>query len=169
MGPELSRRLGAVLGSRTVPMAVRLQVIAAAATAQTWDDLPDDTKRLIEDLDRDDDQAAAVEPGTARSLLAAFDRGGDPDPSPGEIASWARAAGADTHPGGEELRHYWTQTPEGLAQWANSPHPWTALYDHLITKIKNPEKTKRIVSAWYEVVFGGPVGWKKGKDPDGPG
>jgi hypothetical protein len=100
-------------------------------------------------------------------LLSAFDRAGDP--SEADITRWARAAGADTHPGGEELKHYWTQDPEGLAIWADSPDPWTVLYDHLITKIKNPEKTKRIVSAWYQIVFGGPVGWKKGRNPNGPG
>lgn len=172
MGPELSRRLGAVLGSRTVPMAVRLQVIADAGSAQTWDDLPEDTKRLIEDLERDDDEASAVEPDTARSLLAAFDRGSDPDPSLGEIASWARAAGADTHPGGDDLHDYWTKSPEGLAKWATLPEGrWTALFNQL-KKHMSPDRARRVASAWFEETIGYAAGSDKnlvasGKPPRG--
>jgi hypothetical protein len=57
-------------------------------------------------------------------------------------------------PGNEDnLRRYWTQTPEGLAKWKDHPHPWTALYDHL-RKFLGDERAKRVASQWYHDVFG---------------
>ncbi len=65
-----------------------------------------------------------------------------------------RAAGHDTHPGDNNLKHYWTKDPEGLAKWATLPEGrWTALYGHLV-KHMPPEKAKRIASAWFKEVIG---------------
>lgn len=114
--------------------------------------------------------ADSVVAGSVRSLLAAFDRGGDP--SAEDIAVWARAAGADTHPGGEELHRFWTKTPEGLAQWATLPEGrWTALFNHL-KKHMPDEKARRVASAWFAEVIGYAPGSDKnrvasGKPPRG--
>jgi len=53
----------------------------------------------------------------------------------------------------ERLRLYWTKNPEGLAQWADSPHPWQALRDHLAKFIHNPGELDRTTSAWHFDVF----------------
>jgi hypothetical protein len=52
-----------------------------------------------------------------------------------------------------ELHAYWTKDPRGLAKWATSPHPWTALYSHLV-KFMPPDKAKRTTSAWHFEVLG---------------
>lgn len=51
-----------------------------------------------------------------------------------------------------KLRKYWTEDPEGLAKWADKPHPWTALYHHL-KKHMPDEMAKRVASEWYHRVF----------------
>lgn len=50
-GPELSRRLGVALGTRTVSVRERQIVFDAAGRDETWDDLPDSVKRLVEDIE----------------------------------------------------------------------------------------------------------------------
>lgn len=77
------------------------------------------------------------------------------------------AAGADTHPGGEQLKHYWTRG-EGVAKWALSSHPWTTLRDHLL-KYMNKGMADRCASEWFHIVFGYWSGDRKGKNPVGPG
>jgi hypothetical protein len=77
---------------------------------------------------------------------------------------------ADTHPGdgGNVLKKYWL-SKEGLAKWATKPHPWTALYHHILKHVKNPEKAKRIASQWFHDHFGYWPGERKGKNPVGKG
>lgn len=53
--------------------------------------------------------------------------------------------------GAARLHAYWV-TGEGLAKWADDPHPWQALYDHLI-KFMPPDKAKRTTSKWHFEVF----------------
>ncbi len=53
--------------------------------------------------------------------------------------------------GAAQLHEYWTKG-EGLAKWAESPHPWTALYHHLL-KYMSPGKAKRTASQWFHDVF----------------
>lgn len=53
----------------------------------------------------------------------------------------------------ERLRLYWTKNPEGLAKWADKPHPWTALREQLAKYIHNPEELNRVTSAWHFSVF----------------
>lgn len=67
----------------------------------------------------------------------------------------------------EQLHHYWTKG-EGLAKWATHPHPWTALYHHLV-KYVSPERAKRMASEWFHEVFGIWPGERKGKNPVGHG
>ncbi|MEU3452165.1 hypothetical protein ABZ671_00780 [Micromonospora sp. NPDC006766] len=71
-------------------------------------------------------------------------------------------------PGHNQFKHYWTETPEGLAKWADHPHPWTSLYKHL-RKHVDPERAKRIASSFFHAVFGFWPGSRKGKNPVGPG
>jgi hypothetical protein len=76
---------------------------------------------------------------------------------------------ADTHPGDAgQLKKYWLHG-EGLKKWATKPHPWTALYHHILKHVGNPEKAKRIASQWYHDHFGHWPGERKGKNPVGKG
>jgi hypothetical protein len=68
---------------------------------------------------------------------------------------------------GERLHHYWTRG-EGLAKWAKSPHPWTALFRHL-RKYVGAERAKRMAAQWHKEVFGIWPGEKRGDNPFGPG
>lgn len=74
---------------------------------------------------------------------------------------------ADTTPGDNQLKAYWTRGA-GLAKWATSPHPWTTLYNHLV-KFLGPERARRVTSAWFEDVFGYPPSARGGRNPTGPG
>lgn len=68
---------------------------------------------------------------------------------------------------GSQLHHYWTKG-EGLAKWAHSPHPWTALERHLL-KYLPPKRAKATAAKWYHDVFGHWPGERKGKNPVGKG
>lgn len=70
----------------------------------------------------------------------------DPDPV-------AASAADDKGAGGSNLKTYFTKNPKGLARWADSPHPWTALYN-LISQHVDPDRAKRIAAQWYHDVFG---------------
>lgn len=63
------------------------------------------------------------------------------------------AGGQDVTPGHERLHHYWTRDPEGLAQWADSPKPWTTLFGLLVRHV-GKRKAKLFASKWFEEVFG---------------
>lgn len=54
--------------------------------------------------------------------------------------------------GAHQLHEYWTKG-EGLAKWADTPHPWTALYHHLL-KYMPPGEAKATAAKWYHDVFG---------------
>jgi 8-oxo-dGTP pyrophosphatase MutT (NUDIX family) len=56
-------------------------------------------------------------------------------------------------PGHDQLHHYWTQDPDGLAQWADHPHPYTALYQEILKHVHEPAKAHAIAAAWYHDVF----------------
>lgn len=82
---------------------------------------------------------------------------------------WARVAGTDTHPGGEQLKLWWTKGP-GLAKWATKTHRWTALYHHLLKHMDGNEAlAKATASRWFHDVFGYWPGHQKGANPVGPG
>jgi hypothetical protein len=70
-------------------------------------------------------------------------------------------------PNHDELKRYWC-FGQGREKWVHDPHPWTALYRELTEHI-SPEFAKRVTSVWYRIVFGIPVGDRKGKNPNGPG
>jgi phage portal protein BeeE len=59
-----------------------------------------------------------------------------------------RAAGVDTHPGGEQLKHYWLHG-EGAAKWST----WTELYHHLV-KYLSPAMAKRTAAEWFHLRYG---------------
>jgi hypothetical protein len=58
------------------------------------------------------------------------------------------AAGIDTHPGGEQLKHYWVYG-EGAAKWDT----FTELRDHLL-KYLNPSMATRTAAEWFHLRFG---------------
>lgn len=59
-----------------------------------------------------------------------------------------RALGHDTHPGGEQLKHYWLYG-EGAGKWST----WTELEHHLV-KHMNPEMAKRVAAQWFHDRYG---------------
>jgi phage portal protein BeeE len=59
-----------------------------------------------------------------------------------------RVAGVDTHPGGEQLKHYWLYG-EGAAKWST----WTELYHHLV-KYLSPDMAKRTAAEWFHERYG---------------
>lgn len=71
-------------------------------------------------------------------------------------------------PDDNALRRYWTRSPEGLAKWANSAHPYTALVKEL-TKHVGRERAQRMAAQWFKLVFGIWPGERKGENPRGPG
>jgi len=52
----------------------------------------------------------------------------------------------------ERLHEYWVAGP-GLAKWAKSPHPWTALHNLLAQYIHNPALLDSTTSKWHYEVF----------------
>jgi hypothetical protein len=65
------------------------------------------------------------------------------------------------------LKWWWTKGP-GLAKWAKSPHPYTALKTEL-AKYIDPQYLDETVAQWFHDVFGYWSGDRKGKNPVGPG
>lgn len=63
------------------------------------------------------------------------------------------------------LKKYWTKNPDGLAKWAKSRHPWTALYRQL-RKHMPDDMAKRTASQWYHDVFGHWPGTKRDNNAD---
>lgn len=61
------------------------------------------------------------------------------------------AAGVDTHPGGEQLKHWWVYGP-GAARWAT----FTELYHQLREEIegKSDKVVKAIAASWFHLRFG---------------
>jgi HK97 family phage portal protein len=59
-----------------------------------------------------------------------------------------RAAGVDTHPGGEQLKHYWLHG-EGAAKWST----FTELHAHLI-KYLSPDMANRTAAEWFHERYG---------------
>jgi len=55
--------------------------------------------------------------------------------------------------GAQELHDYWTKDPRGLAKWADSPTPWTALHAELM-KYMSDREAKRTAAQWFHDVFG---------------
>lgn len=52
MGPELSRRLGRVLGRRPNAPQERFKIVDAAQDVETWDELPEPIRKLVEEIER---------------------------------------------------------------------------------------------------------------------
>lgn len=67
-----------------------------------------------------------------------------------------------------QLHEYWTRG-EGLAKWIDSPHPWSALRNHLLKYIHDPAEVDRVASQWFKDATGMWPGERKGKNPVGRG
>lgn len=85
------------------------------------------------------------EPASAVADGVPFDPGADYE-TPPPVA----AARSVVH---NELEHYWTVDPEGLAKWVDTPKPWTSLYRHL-KKYLPDEEAKRTAANWFHKRFG---------------
>ena len=97
----------------------------------------------------------------------AFERTAPVGPFPG-LSAYERALHGGAPGGGEELKKYWLHGP-GLKKWATKPHPWTALYHHILKHVGSPGMAKRIASQWFHDHFGYWPGSRKGKNPVGKG
>lgn len=82
-----------------------------------------------------------------------------PEANPDDLATAvddAQAAEAKRRKGGRgnarQLKSYWTKG-QGLAEWADTPHPYTALFDHL-AKYMDEDEAKRTAAQWYHDVKG---------------
>ncbi|WP_147283462.1 2'-5' RNA ligase family protein [Rhodococcus sp. AG1013] len=79
------------------------------------------------------------------------------------LAAAARRIGraADTpgikDKGARQLERYWTESPEGLAKWAEKYHPYTSLVEALTKAIPpgemTPEQIKGLAANYYHKVF----------------
>jgi hypothetical protein len=58
---------------------------------------------------------------------------------------------AGHYDGTEKLHRYWVAGP-GLAKWADSPHPWQALHDHL-AKYLSGKKLDETTSKWHNEIM----------------
>jgi hypothetical protein len=86
-----------------------------------------------------------------------------------QTAEAVRHRRAGGHGNAARLKRYWTEDPEGLAKWAHSRHPWTALRNHLLKYIHDPAEADRTASAWFKDVFGYASSARQGKNPVGKG
>lgn len=78
------------------------------------------------------------------------------------------------NPGVNNLKKFWTKDPEGLAKWAEKPHPWKTLRNHLLRVAPQlgEDRANRIATEWFHEVFGDYPGSdtarvRKGKPPRG--
>jgi hypothetical protein len=101
--------------------------------------VPHGSGQTLDDL-TGNEQGAVLDDAEARKLLRLL----------GQYAGSGvqAAAGHDTHPGGEQLKHYWLYG-EGAAKWST----WTELYQHLV-KYLNPEMAKRTAAEWFHERYG---------------
>jgi ADP-ribosyltransferase exoenzyme len=83
------------------------------------------------------------------------DRPMSPEQRDRVLAMATRAAGQDITPGHDQLHHYWTRSPEGLARWVESETPWQTLVDNLVEEVKDKplEVLKKWASRWFIEVF----------------
>lgn len=86
-------------------------------------------------------ETGALSTAVAANAGPKVDAAGEPEPV-------AAVAGMDTHPGGEQLKHWWVYG-EGAALWAT----WTELEEHLLKYLK-PEVAKRTAQVWYHLRYG---------------
>jgi hypothetical protein len=132
--------LNIATGLDTLVKAGLLTPQAAARAAQkAWEDymgIP-----WSSDLD-----GAGGDPVEALAQLGAAGDGG------AEVIPIGGAREAVGHGNAAELHKYWTKG-EGLAKWAESPHPWTTLYGHLRKYIPDDDKAKRTAAQWFFDVF----------------
>ncbi|WP_433078883.1 phage portal protein family protein [Dactylosporangium sp. CA-052675] len=91
-----------------------------------------------------DGDSAKLDPKRAAKLLRHLDdiQG---QIGPGNVQA---AGGVDTHPGGEQLKHYWLYG-EGAAKWDT----FTELYHHLV-KYLSLNMAKRTAANWFHERFG---------------
>ena len=52
MTPELSRRVGTILGQHLADPAERARIAEALTQAEIWNDLPADIRALLEEIER---------------------------------------------------------------------------------------------------------------------
>ena len=69
MTPELSRRLGEALGTRYVLLDEQKAVRDAAATAESWEDLPRDIQALVEEIEARPDPWESLTPSNRVSAF----------------------------------------------------------------------------------------------------
>jgi DNA topoisomerase IB len=130
------------IGSQQAATAQALKLLVDAGVIH-----PD---QILEESSRQQYGLPPADPATATTPPAAAGSGSaepvaTPSERPGSVAA---AAGLDTHPGGEELKHYWVYG-EGAAKWKT----WTELEHHLL-KYLAEGMAKRTAAAWFHLRYG---------------
>lgn len=69
------------------------------------------------------------------------------EPSIADLQRFIAASEVPSPHDGEAFHRYWTAGP-GLAKWMHSPHPWTALHNHLAKYLQGPE-LDATTSKWH--------------------
>lgn len=94
--------------------------------------------------------AAPVEPTTMGDLSVAA-KSSPTEAQDNDEQAIRAAAGVDTHPGGEQLKHWWVYGP-GAARWAT----FTELYRQLREEIKgkSDDVVKAIAASWFHLRYG---------------
>lgn len=158
MTPDLSRRLGEAVGTKYATPAEQRQIRDAARDAESWDDLPEDIRALVESIESRPDpwvQFATVEDE--------LDRSEDLDD---DESDEVLRAGPDPRDG-HQFEVYWTKE-EGLARWATKPHPWRTLR-RLLRKHPEIHDPEGLASHYFHLVFHYWPGERRGSNPVGPG
>jgi len=83
-------------------------------------------------------------------------------PALNDLGKSVRAVATGHEGDAEQLHHYWTRG-EGLAKWADSPHPFRALRRHLARYIHDPRELNATTAQWHHDALGFWPGKHKGK------
>jgi len=172
MSPDVSRRLGLIVGRHWVSPDERDRIISATLDAEDWVDIPQKIRDLLAEIGKrgalptPDDEPALDQ---IRAMAEQDDElRSDVDDDSLRLRGILvdRAAGHDVTPGHDQLHHYWTRG-EGLALWTT----WTELYDHLVRHV-GPLKAKVFASDWFRDRYGYSAGSdlnrvRHGKSPRG--
>jgi hypothetical protein len=139
----------------TDPKLLGTEPIAAGRVDNDWTDLQwsvfvDDSGSWQLNFGPADEAQAdgsVFDPGGTRTLLARLEKL-LAELNAADEGSVHAAAGVDTHPGGEQLKHYWLYG-EGVAKWST----WTELFHHL-RKYLAEGMAKRTAAAWFHLRYG---------------
>jgi len=153
MSPDVSRRLGLIVGRHWVSPDERDRVISATLDAEDWEDIPQNIRDLLAEIGQRGALPTNADP-TLDQIRAMAGLNSEARARELALLGVTRALGHDVTPGHDELHHYWV-AGKGRALWENSPTPWRTLYALVTAAVRknsravSPEQIKRWVSRWF--------------------